>query len=131
MIAKLIPTRVHGVLDYLSGLLFLILPRLLDWGGTATTLLTILGVGTIIYSLITRYELGIVKVIPMTVHLVIDLLAGLFLIMAPFLFPLEGENVTTWFIVLGVLELGAALLTDTTSSNEVATDDVRTYNAGR
>jgi hypothetical protein len=114
MLAKVIPTRVHGVIDYLSGILYLVLPRLLGWGQAETWLLSILGVSVIVYSILTRYELGVVKLIPMPVHLILDLLGGVLLVAAPFLFfENEPSSVTTWYLILGIFELGASLLTDT------------------
>ena len=77
MIAKLIPTRIHGVLDYLFGLLYIALPLLLSWPQPAATILIALGVGVLVYSALTRYELGLLKLLPMPAHLVIDLLGGL------------------------------------------------------
>src|SRR5215203_4256353 len=113
MLARIIPTRIHGVLDYLTGALFLILPRLLGWSQSATWLISILGVSVLVYSLLTRYELGAIKFIPMPVHLVLDILGGLVLIAAPFFFLDEENSVTTWYLILGVFELGAALLSET------------------
>lgn len=124
MIAKLIPTRIHGVLDYLFGLLFVVLPWLMGWTGEAAWIMMVLGVGVLVYSILTRYELGLVKVIPMNVHLIIDLLGGLLLVASPFLF-FTDPNARIWYIVLGVIEIGAALL----SSNQpagVGLEDVRT-----
>jgi hypothetical protein len=113
MLARIIPTRIHGVLDYLTGALFLVLPRLLGWSQSATWLISILGVSVLVYSLLTRYELGAIKFIPMPVHLVLDILGGLVLIAAPFFFLNEENSVTTWYLILGVFELGAALLSET------------------
>jgi hypothetical protein len=121
MLAKLIPTRVHGVLDYLTGVIFLVLPRLLGWEQPETWLMSILGVSVIVYSLITRYELGVIKWIPMPVHLILDLLGGLLLIAAPFLFfQNEEPSVRTWYLILGVFELGASLFSDNTPRLETS-----------
>jgi hypothetical protein len=110
---RIIPTRLHGVIDYLAGILFIVLPKLLDWNQTANYLLSIMGVSVIVYSLITRYELGAIKWMPMRVHLILDILSGLLLIAAPFIFPVAGDGVTGWLIGLGVFEVLAGLMTDT------------------
>lgn len=73
MITKLIPTRVHGVLDYLFGVMYIALSLLLSWPQPAATILMALGAGVLLYSILTRYELGLVKLLPMPAHLVIDL----------------------------------------------------------
>lgn len=112
MIAKLIPTRIHGILDYLFGLMYIALPLLLGWPQPAATILMALGAGVLVYSILTRYEVGLFKLLPMPAHLVLDLLGGLLLIGAPFL-GLVGESVRPWFWALGAVELLITLLTDT------------------
>jgi len=88
----IIPTKVHGVIDYLMGIIFIGLPKVLDWNQTANYFISILGVSVIVYSLLTRYELGAVKWIPLSVHLVLDLLGGILLIAAPFILPVAGRG---------------------------------------
>lgn len=112
MIARLIPTRVHGVLDYLFGVMYIVLPLLLNWPQPAATILMVLGAGVLLYSILTRYELGLLKLLPMPVHLVIDLLGGLLLILLP-TFGLVDPSVRNWFWALGAVELIIALVSDT------------------
>lgn len=107
----MISTKVHGYIDYMMGLLLIVLPFILNFPeGAATTLPIVLGAGTIVYSLITDYELGLAKMIPMKTHLGIDMVAGLLLIVSPWLFGFADEVI--WpFVILGVAELGASLMT--------------------
>lgn len=112
MVAKLIPTRVHGVLDYVFGVMYIALPLLLNWPQPAAGILMALGAGVLLYSILTRYELGLIKVLPMPTHLAFDLLGGLLLIAAPLL-GLVDESVRGWFWVLGAVELIITLLSDT------------------
>ena len=70
---KLLSTRTHGVVDYLTAGTLLALPRAMGWGDRVTNLLTGAALGTVAYSLLTRYELGAVKVLPMKAHLALDL----------------------------------------------------------
>lgn len=116
----MIDTKTHGYIDYLMGLILIVLPFILDFpDGAATTLPIVLGVGTFVYSLLTKYELGAKKVLSMKAHLGIDLVAGLLLIAAPWLFDFADE--VFWpFVILGVLEVGASLLTEKHSSYETA-----------
>jgi hypothetical protein len=62
---KPISTRTHGIVDYLSVATLYGLPRLLRWNAEVARLLTGVAAGTLGYSLLTRYELGLVKVLPM------------------------------------------------------------------
>ena len=116
---RFIPTSVHGVLDYLMGGLLIATPWLFgfadDAGGAAMWVPIVLGAGAILYSLFTDYELGVVRKLPMPIHLWLDLASGLTLAVAPFLFGYveEGANVWLTFLVLGLLEIGASLTTRT------------------
>lgn len=107
----MISTRMHGYMDYMMGLLLIVLPFVLNFPeGAATIFPIILGAGTIVYSLITDYELGLLKILSMKAHLGIDLMAGILLIAAPWLFGFANEVI--WpFIILGVVEIGASLMT--------------------
>lgn len=105
---KIIPTKVHGVIDYLMVILLLALPRLLGWNGTVTLILTILAIGILVYSLITRYELSLFKLIPMPVHLILDGLGGLVLLGTALLVP---NLVTSEIIVLIILAAGELVVT--------------------
>jgi hypothetical protein len=67
---RFVPTRVHGIFDYVGGIALISAPFLFGFfsvGGIAVILPMVLGVGLIVYSLLTRYELGIpaIKFIPM------------------------------------------------------------------
>ena len=73
---KPIPTTVHGVLDYMTAGLLFSLPRVLGWGSCATRVMDIAGSGAVAYSLLTKYELGLVKVLPMKAHLAMDAVGG-------------------------------------------------------
>jgi hypothetical protein len=110
---RFLPTSVHGVVDYLAGIVFIALPWLFDWNDSAKWVLTILGAGVILYSLLTSYELGVVKLIPMSTHLILDLAGGVVLIVAPFVFDAQPDAARWVMVILGVLEIGASLTTRT------------------
>lgn len=111
---NVIPTRIHGILDYSMALLLLATPWLfgfVDIGTNPKSVIPILlGIGTAAFSLFTDYEWGAIRAIPMKVHLGIDILAGLFLAASPWLFGFAGE-VYLPHLILGILEIGAAILT--------------------
>lgn len=114
----MISTKIHGYLDYILGATLIVLPLILEIpSGAASTVLVVLGVWVIVYSLITDYELGLLKILSMKTHLVIDLVGGALLIAAPWLFGFADE--TFWpFVILGVLEIGASLMTKKEPSYE-------------
>lgn len=100
---NVISTRAHGVIDYATALALIVLPFLFligaDTGGVGAAaaearnpyrvagwLLVGPGLALLGLSLITRYELGAVKSVPMPTHLATDVGLGLFLIASPWLF---------------------------------------------
>lgn len=114
-----LPTRIHGMLDYAAGLLIMALPWLLGFaaGGAETWVPVAVGGGLLLVSLFTEYELGIVKRIPMPVHLLIDAVGGALLAASPWLF---GFDETVWIphVAAGVFEILTAAVTNTVPSYE-------------
>src|SRR5215217_4749687 len=112
---RFIPTRVHGVLDYLTAGVLIAAPSLLRvrQNGMQRWLPVALGVGTIGYSLITDYELGLFKDIPMPVHLAIDAANGALLAASPWLFGFAGETASP-HIALGLFEIAVTACSQST-----------------
>jgi hypothetical protein len=113
---RIIPTRIHGMLDYATGLLLIAAPYIFgfsDVGGAAQYLPMILGVAIIGLSLITDYELSIARLIPMPMHLAGDIAGGVLLAASPWLFGF-ADRVAWPHVIVGLLEIGAGLMTRTT-----------------
>jgi len=112
---KLLSTRVHGIIDYLMGVLLILLPFIGGFatGGAKQWVPIILGVAIIGQSLLTRYELSLVPVIPMSMHLMADIAVGILLAASPWLFGFAG-TVYAPHLILGVMEIGVALITRAT-----------------
>ena len=111
---KLISTKTHGILDYLTAPTLLLLPRTLGLSKKVTTLLTGAALGILGYSVITRYELGLFKILPMKGHLTIDMINGAMLAVAPFVLFDEAERNPTLIALLlslGAFEITTASLT--------------------
>jgi drug/metabolite transporter (DMT)-like permease len=111
--AGLIPTRVHGILDYLLGLLLIASPWIFGFNDedTAKWVPIIIGAAVLVYSLLTDYELGAVRAIPMPVHLLLDFAGGVVLAASPWIFGFS-DDVWAPHLVLGLIEIGTALLTE-------------------
>lgn len=117
---KPISTKLHGVLDYSTGATLIALPRLLKWSESTTKLLTVAGAGTLIYSVFTRYELGVIKVLPMRLHLLLDALSGATLCAAPWTIASDAEpGEKKALVALGLFEIAASLLTQTQPSADL------------
>lgn len=111
---RVIPTRVHAILDYLMGMLLIVAPWLLGFAqnGAETWVPVILGVGVLVYSMCTNYEFGAFKLLSVRVHLAIDLLGGLFLAASPWIFGF-ADYIYVPHIILGIVEVVASLTTKT------------------
>jgi hypothetical protein len=114
---------MHGVLDYLTAGVLIAAPSLLGFrkGGAQTWLPMALGAGTIAYSLLTDYELGLVKVIPMPVHLALDAANGALLAASPWLFGF-AEDVSTPHLGLGLFEISASAFSQTAPGRATGSD---------
>ncbi len=106
---RFVPTGIHAYFDYIGGIGLLAAPFVFGFysvGGPAVIVPMVLGVGLILYSLLTNYELGIpgLKFIPMVVHLVFDFVASAFLALSPFLFGFINKAPNAWLphIIAGV-----------------------------
>ncbi len=111
-----IPTRIHGILDYLYGIALIAAPFILGFtGGEKQWIMVWLGISVIVMALLTDYEASAVRVIPMPVHLGIDVLAGIFLTLSPWLF--DFADIVYWpHVALGL----AAILIATLTSSQPA-----------
>jgi hypothetical protein len=114
---RILPTRIHGVIDYAVGLLLIALPYLFGFatGGPKHWIPVALGAGAIAYSLITRYELGAFGLLSMPVHLGLDVASGVLLASSPWLFGFANE--VFWpHMIVGLMEIATASITQTAPS---------------
>ncbi len=90
---KFITKQIHAFLDYPVAIALIALPFLLGLGATnpiALQLSVVTGVAALILTILTDHHLGIIKVVPYKIHLLVDFLVGLTFVLAPFIFSFEG-----------------------------------------
>jgi SPW repeat-containing protein len=107
-----ISLTVHALLEPVIAALLIAAPFLFGFSdeGAPTAVAIIAGLGVLVVGLSTRWRFSLVKAIPISVHLTIDLVLGGLLIAAPFLFGFSDHGAATaFFLVMGVGELLAAL----------------------
>ena len=94
-------------MDYVTAGTLLVLPSLLGWDKTLSRRVRIAAIGTALYSLVTRYELGLgpLKVLPMRGHLGLDGASGALFCAAPWLLPDAAPATKNLLVALGVFEL--------------------------
>lgn len=120
---RFISTKVHGVLDYIVGVLLIAAPWIFNFdnGSAAQWIPVSVGVVILIMSLMTNYEAGAMKVVPMRIHLTLDVIAGIFLAASPWLFRFSNE-VSTPHVIVGILAICSGLFTETRPHGQAFTE---------
>lgn len=112
---RFIPTRLHAPLDYIVGAALIAAPWIFQFSEhtAATVIPIVLGIGLIAYSLVTDYELGVWRVVPMSVHTLFDIVAGAFLAASPWLFGFADESANVWLphVIVGLAAVFLGLTT--------------------
>jgi hypothetical protein len=119
-----IPTKTHGVLDYATGALLLAAPRLLALRTARTSaLLRAAGGGTLAASLLTDYELGVKRTLPMRTHLALDLATGALLAGGPWVLGSARRGAREWLpgLLMGATEIAIAARTEPRPADRAAT----------
>jgi hypothetical protein len=103
---KIISDRMHGMLDYLTVVIFALAPSLIgltDLAALASYALAVIHLGM---TLITRMPLGVVKLIPM----IVELMVGPVLLVGGLLVPGLPTVSRTFFVVMGLVIFAVWLL---------------------
>ena len=113
---KPISTKTHAFLDYLTITKFLLLPRVMGFSQTVTNGMTAVALVKLAYTLLTRHEGGVMKVLPMKAHLAMDVAGGAMLCALPFASEDADETEIGVCCALGTFDIVAAPLTETEMS---------------
>jgi hypothetical protein len=102
-----IPRVVHGAIEYVAAIAFIVVPLLLDYRSDAAVATSIVvGIVILVAAASTEGPTSLVNQIPIAAHVVLDYLLAIFLIAAPFLFGFAQESAPLiFFISLGVAHL--------------------------
>jgi len=105
----MIPLRVHNILDYVIGTTLVACPYLFGFSAVnaAQNVFLVLGFGLIGYSLFTKYTYSIAKIIPLGVHMGLDVTAGIVLMLAPTVFGYGGQITGGQLALHFIMGLGA------------------------
>ena len=110
---KPINPLLHGVLDYGLIAAFLLLPGVLDFSQEAASISRIIGVAYLGASLLTKYPLGALKLIPFPVHGILESIMAASWIVLPWVLGFQDDSAArTFFMVAGVGLLLVAALTN-------------------
>lgn len=114
----------HSMADYLIGVALVLSPSLFgfDQKGTPAGIFVFGGCALIIYSLLTRYEYSVARVLPLGTHMVLDVIVALTLMLSPTVLGyaqyLTGFQYALHF-VFGIGLLGIVAITQPRASARV------------
>jgi hypothetical protein len=113
-IVRLLPAWLHAVADYAVGGLLVIIALAVGGSNGAVATGVVVGGVVLLVSMLTKYPLGVVKVLPFTVHSAGDYLAAALLLIAPFAlnFHSGDAGLTAFYIVAGIAVLAVSLITN-------------------
>lgn len=107
---KLITPRLHGALDYVVVLVFLLAPTLFGLTGFAATLSYLLAGVHLLMTLLTAFPLGVKGIVPFSLHGTVELVVGIVLAVLGVL-VFDGAA-TGFYLAMGVVILIVWALTD-------------------
>lgn len=102
-----VPVWVHGILEYVLAVAFIVAPFVLAFeSGAAKAVSIVLGLALLVIAATTAGPTSIVDQLPVSVHILLDYVLVAALVASPFLFGFSGETrPTAFFIGVGVLHL--------------------------
>jgi uncharacterized membrane protein HdeD (DUF308 family) len=109
-----VPLRAHAAIEPVAAILLIAAPWLFgfSYNSTAKVVSIVFGVIMLISGSMTDWRLSLVRLIPLRVHFMTDVLLGMVLIIAPFVFGFSSNGAATRFmIIFGALELLTAVST--------------------
>lgn len=115
---KPISTRVHGMIDYAWSAAASALAKRVNGATSTARLLNGAATAATTSSVLTKYERGVVRVLPMKAHLAVDFAMCSALVASPFYLPASERRYAAIPVALGAMGLVTGLLTQTSSPLE-------------
>ncbi len=98
---RFVTKTIHAFLDYPVALSLIILPFVLQLGGSnplALWLAVIAGVAAFALTVFTDHKLGLIRIIPYKAHVAVDFLVGVTFLLAPFVLGFSGLDAWYYWI---------------------------------
>jgi hypothetical protein len=113
-LVKLLPAWFHAIADYAVAALLISVPLIAGGSNKAIAAGVVVGFVVLAVSMVTRYPLGVVKVLPFTVHSAGDYLAAALLAIAPFALSFNDSDggLSAFYIASGIAVLAVSLITN-------------------
>jgi len=113
-LVRLLPAWFHAIADYAVGVTLIVVAAIAGGSDKAVGTGVVVGGVVLAVSMLTRYPLGVFKVLPFTVHSAGDYLAAALLVIAPFAlnFNSSDTGLTAFYVAAGVAVLAVSLVTN-------------------
>jgi hypothetical protein len=113
-LVKLLPAWFHAIADYAVGILLIVVALAVNGSSGAVATGVVVGAVVLLVSALTRYPLGILKVLPFTIHSAGDYLAAALLVAAPLVLNFAGAEggIAVFYVVMGLAVLAVSLITN-------------------
>lgn len=108
-----ISTKVHGAIDYTWATIAGTLPKMMNGATETKRLVRTAATAAGLNSMVTNYEAGVLRVMPMKGHLAVDFVMGAALVLSPFYLPRAERRFGVFPVLLGLAGLVTSLLTTT------------------
>lgn len=113
-LVRVLPAWFHAVADYAVGILLIAAAVIV--GGSVGAVATGVVVGAVVLavSMLTKYPLGVVKVLPFTLHSAGDYLAAALLVSSPMVLNFSGSDtgLSAFYVAIGLAVLAVSLITN-------------------
>lgn len=124
---KFLSTRTHTIIGLIVGVALLVAPWLFmfaDEGGAAVMVPLLVGAFVLLSELTTTSALSPLKLVPMKIHIMIDVVTGLFLAASPWIFMFNDLEANAWVphLIVGIAIVGYALVTRTDDSTNTVNE---------
>lgn len=118
-----ISSRAHTVIGLIVGVVLLFAPSIFGFNDNqaASAVAMWVGIFILLNELITTSPYSPLKLVPMRIHIALDVVTGLFLAASPWIFQfMDGSQNNQWVphVVVGVMVMGYALLTTTADARK-------------
>jgi hypothetical protein len=113
-LVRFLPAWFHAIADYAVGALLIIVATAVGGSSGAVGTGVVVGATVLLVSMLTRYPLGVAKVLPFPVHSGGDYLAAALLLSAPWAlnFSSGDAGLTAFYVAAGAAVLLVSLVTN-------------------
>ena len=113
-LVRLLPAWFHAIADYAVGFALIIVAIASGASGKAVAVGVVVGAVVLLVSMLTKYPLGVKKVLPFTVHSGGDYLAAALLLVSSFALDFRDSDsgLAVFYIVAGIAVLAVSLVTN-------------------